>query len=981
METQNQDAKHWQSLEELDPEARETLRKVISDKISPFFVSRREFMEWMGGVAAVLGSSACTRQPTEKIVPYVNAPEYVVPGQALFFATASHFAGQTQGLLVESHMGRPTKIEGNPGHPGSLGASDIFAQASVIELYDPDRLQSPTFKGIINSWGAFQKNLAEVRAEQATKGGAGLRIVSESLSSPTLVAQMKAVLDRYPKAQWITYDSVSSSNARNGAESLFGEALDPVYAFDKADVIVSFDNDFLAPGFGGVRYTKDFSKRRKADNRNRLYVVESSPTLAGASADHRWGFKTTGVLRRLYALASAVGVSGISVPSGESDLHKWADVVARDLKRAGRRGLVLAGQNLPANAHAVVYAINNALGSEAVSFVSPTTESTKNTLANLAKEMAAGTVDALIILGGNPAYSAPADVPFAENLSRVKFTASLSMINDESAKGCLWALPMTHYLEQWSDVRAYDGTITVVQPLIAPLYAAKSKHEVASMLLGRDAESSYDSVRNYWKTQKSGDFETFWKKSVHDGVIAGTSGAVKRPGVKRAATGTAPEGAGSGWDVVFRPDPTIWDGSYNNNPWLQELPKPLTKTTWENAVFLSKASAEKLGAKNGDVLEVTVGEAKVKGPAWIWAGHPDDSVTLHLGYGRSATGRVGTGYGFDLRPIRTSADPWLATGASVRKTGKHQEVACTQNHGLMEGRDIVRTATVDAYKKDPKAAKGHHPPKREVPSSIPVQGGRPFGDQEEYAWGMAINLSSCTGCNACVVSCQSENNISTVGKGEVLKGRELHWLRVDRYYEGNAEAPEAHFQPVPCMHCETAPCEVVCPVGATTHSPEGLNEMVYNRCVGTKYCSNNCPYKVRRFNFYHYADVDTPVLKLQRNPDVTIRSRGVMEKCTYCVQRISAVRIDAKKDNRKIKDGEIKTACQTACPADAIVFGNIKDVNSEVSKWKATPLNYGLLEEINTRPRTTYLAKLTNPNPELVAAASSGSGHHHDGGH
>lgn len=978
METQNQEAKHWQSLDELAPEARETLKKVISEKISPFFVSRREFLEWMGGMAAVLGSSACTRQPTEKIVPYVNAPEYVVPGQALFFATASQFAGQTGGLLVESHMGRPTKIEGNPGHPGSLGGTDIFAQASVIEMYDPDRLQSPMYKGIISSWGSFQKHMADVRSEQAGKAGAGLRIVSESISSPTLAAQVKAVLDRYPKAKWVTYDSVSISNAREGAKSLYGEALDPVYAFDKADVIVSFDNDFLSPGYGGVRYTKDFSKRRGPQNRNRLYVVESSPTLAGASADHRWGFRTSGVLRRLYALASAVGVSGLSVPSAEADLHKWADVVARDLKRAGKRGVVLVGANLPASAHAIGYSINQALGSEAVSFVSPTTESTANTLAELAGEMAAGTVDALLILGGNPAYSAPGDVAFAENLSKVKFTASLSLIQDETAKGCQWMLPAAHYLEQWSDVRAYDGTVSIVQPLIAPLYSGKSKHELTNMLLGKDAETPYDTVRNYWKTQKSGDFESFWRKSVHDGVIAGSASALKRPSIKRAVSGTPPELGANGWDVLLRPDPTIWDGTYNNNPWLQELPKPLTKTTWENVVLLSKASADKLGVKNGDELEVSVGEKKVKGPAWVWPGHPDDSVTLNLGYGRRNTGRVGAGYGFDVRPLRKASDPWFAAGGSVRKTGRYTEVATTQTHGLMEGRDIVRSATLEAYKKDPNATKPHHK-HEEVPSSIPAHGARPYGDNEEYAWGMAINLNSCTGCNACVVSCQSENNIATVGKGEVIKGRELHWLRIDRYYEGKPESPTAHFQPVPCMHCETAPCEVVCPVGATTHSPEGLNEMVYNRCVGTKYCSNNCPYKVRRFNFYHYSDIDTPVLKLQRNPDVTVRSRGVMEKCTYCVQRISSARIDAKKDSRKIKDGEIKTACQTACPADAIVFGNIKDVNSEVSKWKATPLNYGLLEEINTRPRTTYLAKLTNPNPELVSVGADAG--HHEGGH
>jgi molybdopterin-containing oxidoreductase family iron-sulfur binding subunit len=579
-------------------------------------------------------------------------------------------------------------------------------------------------------------------------------------------------------------------------------------------------------------------------------------------------------------------------------------------------------------------------------------------LRQLTADMQAGAVTTLLILGGNPVYTAPADVPFAAALNKVPFRAHLSLYADETSALCHWHLPEAHYLEGWSDARAYDGTVSIQQPLIAPLYGGRTAHELVSALLG-EPRSSHDIVRDYWKGRlRVSDFDAVWRKALHDGVFADSALAAKLPAFKGNIA--APPAAQPGWEIIFRPDPAVWDGRFANNAWLQELPKPLTKLTWDNAALIGPADAEKLGVKNEDVVELAYASHRLKAPVWISPGQADGAVTLHLGYGRTRAGRAGTGLGVNACALRTAVAPWGGGGLTIAKTGERYRLASTQGHHTMQGRNLVRTATVEEARKRPDFARepGDHEIGHE-PSFYPKH------KYEGYAWGMAIDLNACTGCNACVVACQSENNSPVVGKGEVTVGREMHWIRVDRYYKGAPEAPETVHQPVLCMQCENAPCEPVCPVGATVHSSEGLNDMVYNRCVGTRYCSNNCPYKVRHFNFLQYQDDQTPSLKLLRNPNVTVRSRGVMEKCTYCVQRINEARIQAKNQDREIRDGEVATACQAVCPSQAIVFGNINDPKSRVSQLKAGPMNYGLLTELNTRPRTTYLARLRNPNPAL----------------
>jgi Fe-S-cluster-containing dehydrogenase component len=650
----------------------------------------------------------------------------------------------------------------------------------------------------------------------------------------------------------------------------------------------------------------------------------------------------------------------------------------RDLQQHRGSSVVIVGEGQPPVVHALAHVMNAALGNvgSTLVYTAPVEAQPVDHIASLrelVQDMEAGRVEILVILGGNPVFTAPADLRFAEHLSKVKLRAHLSLYHDETSILCHWHLPATHPLESWSDARAYEGTATILQPLIAPLYDGRSAHEVLAALLGQPGRSSHDLVRDYWRSQRpTEDFEVFWQTALHDGLIVGTAFPPKpvtlRPdwmnqgGGQKQELGTADHPQSTNpqpLEIVFRPDPTIWDGSFANNSWLQELPKPLTKLTWDNAALIAPATAERLHLANEEVVELQLQDRSVRAPIWIMPGHAEDSVTVHLGYGRTRAGRVGDGAGFNAYALRTTTAPWHATGLEIRKTGLSYRLACTQHHYSIEGRPLVLSATLAEYQEHPHIV---HELVHTPPSDMTLY---PQYKYEGYAWGMAININACTGCSACVVACQAENNIPVVGKDQVIAGREMHWLRIDRYYKGDLDNPEAYFQPIPCMHCETAPCEPVCPVAATAHSAEGLNDMVYNRCVGTRYCSNNCPYKVRRFNFLQYADFETPSLKLLYNPDVTVRSRGVMEKCTYCVQRINAARIEAKKEDRGIRDGEVMTACQQACPTQAIIFGDINDAKSQVSQLKADPLNYPLLGELNTRPRTTYLAKLWNPNPDI----------------
>jgi molybdopterin-containing oxidoreductase family iron-sulfur binding subunit len=1048
---------YWRSLEAVaeTPEFQQYLHREFPENASEWLdpVGRRSFLKLMGASLALAGVSACTRQPDEMIVPYVRQPEELVPGKPLFFATAMPLAGTGMGLLVESHEGRPTKIEGNPDHPSSRGATDMFAQAAILGLYDPDRSQILTNVGEIQPYGAFMAAMRTVMTGQQGKQGAGFRILTETVASPTLAAQIQDILTRMPLAKWHQWEPAGRHTAREGSRIAFGEYVDPQYAVEKANVILSLDADFLCSGPGGVRHARAFASRRRLEGDvstlNRLYAVESTPTNTGTKADHRLPMRASEIEAFARAVASQVGVGAAGSAQVPDMAKAWIAPLVKDLQANRGRSLVIAGDVQPPAVHALAHAMNEALGNvgQTVSYTQTAEAQPSNQLAGLQEltgEMNAGRVDFLLIIGGNPVYTAPADLKFGEALQKVTLRAHLGQYEDETAALCQWHVPESHFLEAWGDVRAEDGTVTIIQPLIAPLYQGRSAYEVLTAFSDRPERSGYDIVREYWAnasglstaapqspaaappaaptrapqgapqgappaaptsaaqsaptgaaqgastgaaqgaptggaqgapsvfaaapTPPLSEFDRAWRKWLHDGLIPDTAFPPRPVSVQGTIAGPAAAASGA-LEVIFRPDPTIYDGRFANNSWLQETPKPLTKLTWDNAALISPMTAERLGLVSGDIVEITHGDRSLRLPVWINPGHAPQSLTLYLGYGRTRAGRAGSHTGFDVNPLRTMAAPFVLTGVEVTKTNDRYTLACTQDHWSLEGRNIVRVATAAEFEKDPKVLqKMEH---------IPLTGLSMYPDYryDGYAWGMAVDQNVCTGCNSCVVACTAENNIPVVGKDQVLNGREMHWLRVDRYYTGDIENPATYHQPMPCQHCETAPCEVVCPVAATVHSDEGLNDMVYNRCVGTRYCSNNCPYKVRRFNFLLYQDFETPSLKLLRNPDVTVRSRGVMEKCTYCVQRINHARAEAIREDRRIADGEVLTACQSACPTDAIVFGDINDPKSRVSQLKRSPLNYALLAELNTRPRTTYLGVVRNPNTELEPETPSAMTH------
>jgi len=968
---------YWRSLEELagSDEFQEMLHREFPKGASEWLddFSRRGFLRTMGASLALAGLTGCTRMPNTEIVPYVRQPENVIPGRPKFYATAFTLGGYASPILVESHLFRPTKIEGNPDHPASLGGTDIFAQASILDLYDPDRAQNITYLGDVRSWNAFTEALRGPMSAEKSMAGGGVRILTQTVTSPTLAAQIHDYLETNPQAKWHVYEPINRDNVVEGAKLGFGEPVETRYDFSKADVIVSLDADFLYAGFPGfARYARDFAARRNPDaNMNRLYVVESTPSSTGMKADHRAAVKAS-EFARLF-MDDSDFPSPAFLKAVQSDLHSHPG-----------SSVIVVGDHLPAEIHALAHEMNAKLGNvgKTVFYTEPVDANPVNrneSLHLLIEDMRAGKVDVLLILGGNPAYDAPADLEFASALksTAVGLKVCLASHRNETADLCQWHVPEAHYLESWSDARAYDGTVSIIQPLIEPLYGGKTAHEIISILAGQASLTGRDLVHDYWQKQHTGsDFEAFWRKSLHDGWVEGTTYAPKTVSPKAASFPAAQSASNAGYEINFRRDPSIYDGRFANNGWLQECPKPLTKLTWDNPIMIGPAMAERLKLNFKDVAEIESNGKKVKGAVWIQAGHPDNSITVFLGYGRTRAGRVGTGTGFDAYPLRTSQTPWFADGAKLAPTGETYNLASTQGYQTMETPDgserpLVQERSLEGYKKEPNFAKEDEPPK-DLTLYKPLE--FPY-DKETYSWGMAIDLNSCVGCNNCIVACQAENNVAVVGKEQTLKGRHMHWLRVDTYYNGPRENPKGFFQPLPCMQCENAPCELVCPVQATLHSSEGLNDMVYNRCVGTRYCSNNCPYKVRRFNFLLFQDWETPQFKLMRNPDVTIRSRGVMEKCTYCVQRISEKRIDAEREDRMINDSkhenELQTACQQSCPANAIVFGNLNDPTSQVNKWKAQPRNYSLLGELNTRPRTTYLAEVRNPNPELEEAKAT----------
>jgi MoCo/4Fe-4S cofactor protein with predicted Tat translocation signal len=978
----------WRTLDELadDPSFVERLHNEFPSQVEAITdpTTRRTFMKLMGASLALAGVTACTTQPEEAIVPYVRQPEELIPGRPMFYATAMTLGGIATGLLVESHEGRPTKIEGNPQHPSSLGAADVFAQAAILNIYDPDRAQTLTRTGDVEAWPSFIAAMKAALAAQQPLKGAGIRILSETVGSPTLGAQIKEFLGRFPSASWHQWEPAGRNNARVGSKLAFGEFVDAQYRIDKADVILSLDADFLASGPGSLVHARQFASRRRpeeADRMNRLYVLETMPTSTGSRADHRLALRPSQIADVARQIASGVGVGSAGAGAGET--QKWAAAIAKDLQAHRGTSLVIAGESQPPAVHALAHAMNQALGNVGQTVVYTQTVDVEpidqlESIKSLVADMDGGKVDLLIILGGNPVYNAPADLAFGKALDKVQMRVYLAAFNDETAERCQWQIPEAHFLETWSDARGHDGTASIVQPLIAPLYGGRSAHEVIGVFSDRPERSAYDIIREFWaQARPAADFDREWRRWLHDGIIAGTAFEPKTVTLSASAVNAPASDAGTGLEISFRPDPAVYDGRFANNGWLQELPKPITKIVWDNAVMASPATAEAIKATNhvssrggehgtidSDVVEIKYKGRSITGPIFAVPGHPNDCVTVHLGYGRTRAGHIGNGTGFNAYAVRTSDGLWSGGGAQVAPTGDSYPLACTQYHHLMEGRGMVRAVTKDEFLKDPKSVhEGFEAP----PRTITLY---PDFKYDGYKWGMSIDVNSCIGCNACVVACHAENNIAVVGKDQVLRGREMHWLRIDAYYTGeHAESGEleTYFQPVPCMQCENAPCEVVCPVGATVHSHEGLNDMVYNRCVGTRYCSNNCPYKVRRFNYLLYSDWNTESYKLGRNPDVSVRSRGVMEKCTYCVQRINSAKIDSEKAGRQIADGEIKTACQQTCPSDAIVFGNLNDPNSRVARLAAEERNYSVLADLNTRPRTTYLAAVRNVNPELSA--------------
>jgi molybdopterin-containing oxidoreductase family iron-sulfur binding subunit len=930
-------------------------------------LERREFLRLMAAPLALAGLGSCTRQPDEEILPFARSPELQVPGRPRFFATAMSHAGGALGLLVESHMGRPTKVEGNPDHPASLGATDALAQAAILGVYDPDRSRAVLRDGAIATWEDF----AAALREQGQAGGEGLRVLTEPLDSPSLAALVKDVCARLPGARWHAWTPVHRDHARRGAELAFGQDAEPRLHLERARVVLALDADLFGDGGARVRQTLDFAAARRAragaPEPNRLYALESSPTLTGAMADHRLALRPAEIERLARALAAALGLP-LPAPELPPEHARFAAALAADLQEHRGAALVAAGRWAAPEVHALAHALNGALGAlgTTVELVQPPAEAPEPcgaSLAALAEDMRAGRVRTLLMLGGNPVLTAPADVGFAAALVRVPFRAHLAQREDETSRLCHWHVPEAHFLEAWGDARAFDGTVSIVQPLIAPLYGGRTAHEALAPLAGLAGRSAYELVRAHWRaalgTEDDAAFERAWKRALHDGVLALSAPAADAPELRPLELGPAPPEPGAGLDVLFRPDASAFDGRFANNAWLQETPRPLSLLTWDNAALIAPATAARLGLATGDVARVEAAGRSLEAPVWVLPGHAPEAVTLHLGYGRTRAGRVGDGVGCDAYPLRGADAPWTQGGAALAPTGARHAFASVQEHAAMEGRDLIREDTFERFRAAPDLGRGAI---HEAASLYPEREPAP----DAYAWGMVIDLNACIGCNACTVACQAENNIPVVGKHDVAKGREMHWIRVDRYYAGSPEAPRVRHQPVPCMHCELAPCEPVCPVGATVHGAEGLNEMVYNRCVGTRYCANNCPYKVRRFNFYRYADWDTEVLKLGRNPDVTVRARGVMEKCTYCVQRINQARIEAEKAGRRIKDGEVVTACQQVCPARAIVFGDVRDAASAVAAARREPHAYALLAELGTRPRTTYLAKLENPRPELA---------------
>lgn len=941
---------------------------------------RRQVLKLMAASLA-LGSSGCVRRPDEPIYAYGQMPERSPGTPVVSYATSVVREGHAHGVLVITKNGRPVKVEGLPGHPSSLGATDVFAQASVLQLWDPDRSQAVTRRvaegasGMnVSSWADFQAVWGDVQARVAAGRGERLRILSGPCTSPTLRAQMQALLARWPGARWHIHDPLLSTASQDeGTRLLFGRALQPLHHLSRARVVASFGADPFQGGPAAVRQAADWSRARQAQGASgaTLFAVDTSPGLFSARADHRIALSpadTEALLGRMARQLLPDVTSADTPPPAAPPLEGLADFenrLLRALREAGGQGLLIAGPQLSGAAHALVHLLNWHLGhaGRTLDYIEPTAPLGEHMLAGLCEAMHAGEVDTLVMLGTNPAYDAPPALRFAAALKQVRCRIHHGLYEDETAALCDWHLPASHGFEQWSDARAFDGTASIIQPCIAPLYDTRSAHEVLAMLT-EGARSGHEIVRATWKatwrTPAGRPFDDVWRGALRQGLVAGSASrpvtGTLTPRPLRGGGATTPltdteiaADAAAGATTLTAclvPSPTMRDGSWANNAWLQELPDTYTKITWGNALLIGPRTAARLGLRTGDVVELGLAsprrlpaqEPARHWPVWVQAGHAEGVVSLPTGYGRWRAGSVGDQVGVNAFAL---SDGQPSRQITVRATGARHDFALTQHERSQHGRDLART-TAPGQRAEP-------PTSDTRPSLYPPV------DYPTQAWGMVIDLDACIGCNVCTIACQAENNIPSVGAEQVAKGREMHWIRVDTYVDEPTGATQ--FQPVPCMHCENAPCELVCPVGATMHDSEGLNVQVYNRCIGTRFCSNNCPYKVRRFNFLQYSDEHTESLKAMRNPDVTVRMRGVMEKCTYCVQRISAARREREVTGQPLRDGDVVTACQAACPTRAIHFGDLNDPGSDVSRLRAHERHYSLLGELNTRPRTTYLAR------------------------
>lgn len=1006
--SENNEFGYWKSLKDISSEEDYNRFLKQSDHNEDNGLSRRNFLSLIAASVALAGLEGC-KKPVQKIIPYVEAEIGTIPGIPKYYASTIPWKNNALGVVIENHDERPVKVEGNEKHPSTLGKSNAFSQASTIEMYDPDRARGVKYNGKKVDWSEYLKFAKDINKDD----GKGLAVLMQESSSPTIKSIQNDFKTKFPSASWVSYESVNNENLYKGIEKAFSKKLQPIYRLENAQIIVSLGSDFLGVDDNNIYNTRKFAQNRdivdENSTMNRLYVAESSITSTGSSADHRLNIPQHEMESILAELSYELKKLGLSLDASKvkSSNNLWIKAAAEDLMSNRGDSIILGGSQLSPEFHQLIALLNNQLNAPVDYY--PLSLSQVSSLADfksLCDDIKNNKIKNLIILGANPVYDSPADFNFGDLLKNVPNSVHLTNILDETSKLCSWNIAMTHYFECWGDAMSYDGFVSIVQPQIMPLFDSKSAIQVLTPLVYSKELSSYDTVKNVWKSDivKSGNFEREWEKVLHDGLYKNT--IIKKEQVRPSSkTSTAQlnnfiELDDNKFEIVFNASSSVYDGRFANNGWLQEIPKPVTSLTWDNAALISIKVAKKLNIKNGQMIEIKIDNKSIKLPAWITPGQNQKSISLELGYGREFEGRLGNGVGFNVYPLRMSSNPSYSLNASISVLDETYPLASTQDHhGLEEDRyaapgfdklsnnevqsripELVKQSTLDYYKDNPdwvqKKVEEHKPDKKRSWADHSMYNPEPEYDYSKGPqWGMSIDLTSCTSCNACSIACQSENNIPVVGKQQVMNGREMHWIRIDNYFAGDPDNPEMSTQSVACVHCELAPCETVCPVAATTHSSDGVNQMTYNRCLGTRYCANNCPYKVRKFNFYNYTRDLPEVVQMAMNPDVSIRFRGVMEKCTYCYQRVSAARISAENENREIQDGDFQVACQQSCPADAIKFGDINDPNSAVSKAKRRNRDYALLAHLGTAPRTTYLAKIRNQNPKLSSNAHNGSHH------